>query len=380
MVTAQLSAHSGTSKVATELVRGLRAAGCDVSTHAFSTTSDVALLGGSEDLPPPNSRRSRVTRTLSTAFQLPLIRTVWRDGFAPEDAVDFWGAITDSGFVLKARRAQLVVFMNYWAALPRFRLETTPRPRTVVYFHELPSYAEVPPGVRGFLRGLVRGLASRCDCIVSVSPRIQAGVRNELGLESQVLYHGIRSISTQWAKEGFVLLDTRWTDSRQPLFALDVAAAVPETRFVMAGHFPSPSVRAGVEREIRDRGIGDRITIRTGLTETQLTELYGRARWYLRWSAVGGEAGPSVGMFDAIAGRSVPIVDEGMGGADFLRTNQLGGLVVRRDPTEFASRLRFFQEKPEQYTRILERIELVRQANSWPAYGLRLLQLALRSG
>lgn len=373
---AQLSPHSGTTKVAIELVRGLTHLGCDVDTHFLAQSKDVGLLGDTGFSARSQGVKTRITGLLSAGLQLPLIQTVWNHGFTPEDSVDLLGAVTEREFLEKARWAELVIFMNFWSAIPIFRIEPRLRPCTVVYFHELPRFTEVPPLLRFAMRGIVRWVAHSCTTVISVSDRIREEVQEQLGRDSIVLYHGIRTQNSLREKSDFILLDTRWTGARQPGFAIALAGLLPELKFVMAGYFPSAEVKLTLQREIGERGLRDRIEISEGLTEERLNELYGAARFYVRWSAGQEEAGPSVGVFQAIGNLCPPIVDRQLGATDFLRRVGLGKLVVERDPSAFAERIRELGKRSEAYGSLLDELATAREQSGWDAYCLRLLAAA----
>lgn len=375
VIGAQLSPYSGTSKVSLEIIRGLREIGCTVDSCFLSTGRDVGLFTG---LPVPqiSTLESPKTRLVSTAIQLPLISTIWRHGFTRDDAVDVIGALTSRDLLRRLRGSDVVVFMNFWSAFPVLRLDPAKRPKTIVFFHELPTYAEVPPLAKQIIRGLVRKLARSCNLIISVSDRIRTGVETETGLGSRVFYPGIQLAHSLRSKEGFVLMDTRWTNSREPEFIAEIARALPSTEFVMAGHFPSQAVRTRLLRALSDRGVEGHVKILTELTEPQLDDLYSRAKWYLRWSAKPYEAGPSFGVFQAIGNLCPPIVDRELGGADFLMKNGLRELVVDRDPHAFATRLLSLERSTGAYDVLLQRLAEVRSENSWRSFCHHLMATA----
>lgn len=373
---AQLSPHSGTSKVTVEVVRGLRQLGCEVETHFLSQSKDVGLMGDLDVSARSTGLRTRITGLLSASLQLPLLQTVWSFGFTPEDSVDLLGSVTDRDFLLKARWAELIIFMNFWAAIPIFRIDPRLRPRTMVYFHELPRFTEVPPILRVAMRGLVRWVANSCTNVISVSDRVRDEVQRQLGRESIVLYHGVRTHNSRLDKSSYILLDTRWTGARQPEFVVDLAGHLPDIRFLMAGYFPSATVRRTLRKKIEASGLDNQIEILEGLPEESLNELYGTAKFYVRWSAGGEEAGPSMGVFQAIGNLCPPIVDRQLGATDFLRRVGLGQLVVERNPRAFADRIRELGGSADAYSSLLNNIEAAREGSGWDSYCSRLLAAA----
>lgn len=373
----QLSPHSGTSKVAVELVRELRRMGCLVETHFLTQSPDLSLLGDTGVSARPTTWRTRFTGVLSTAAQLPLLRTVWNLGFTPQDSVDLIGAVTERDFFVKARRADLIVFMNFWAAIPIFRIDPRHRPPTVVYFHELPQFTEVPPPLGFAMRGIVRWVAHSCSTVVSVSAQIRQAVQAQLERDSLVLYHAVRPLAAQRTKAEYILLDTRWTDARRPEFVATLAQLLPEYKIRMAGYFPSDEIRRRLEADIRRLGLDERIELLERLPEGRLNSLFASARFYIRWSADGGEAGPSVGVFQAIGNLCPPIVDDQLGAADFLKMAGLDRLVVTRDAAAFAQRVRELAKDPAIYASTLDTLEQVGLKFGWDAYCRRLLDAAI---
>lgn len=371
----RLSAHSGTSKMTLEIANGFKEAGYEVETHFFAIGADSRFLEEKSAERTAPRLWQQVTSAISQCCQIPLFATVWSGGFNRSDAVDFIGMVLDSRFYAKMRRADLTVFMNYWAAFPLLFANREGVGRTIVYFQEAPSFRELPWPLGPLVRFVVREILKRCDVVISPTSEIQAAAVRNMNVESSVLMYAFRSLPVTERKGNFVLLDTRWTEEREPEFALRIAEEMLDTRFVMAGYFPSRHKRADLIEAVRANGLEHRIRVQEALPEADLQSLYASATCYVRWSAIHGEAGCSYGLIESIGSLCPPIIDSRLGSASFLRELGLGELVVDRDPKSFARAIRRLFQDAEFYSAIVNRIDTVRNDYTWVKYCTELVKL-----
>ena len=373
----RLSAHTGTGKMAIQLARGFLALGARASVLFMSRSDDHLLIEDElKDIDYSVMPTSEWNR-LSGAVQLPLLKTVLKGAYTRDDLPDIFSELTQPLILRELERADVTVFMNIWSSFPALLGRKRPHQRWVVYFHEPPYFREIPWGLRQLLHRYVRTVVRKCDLVISLSPRMQSIMREELSIQSECLENGVAAESDNRVKEDFVLADTRWTSEREPMFLLQVMEALPQTRFVMCGRFGNPAIKTAFFESARALHLEGRLISHDKISEGDLKRLYSTARCYIRWSALHGEAGPSIGVFQAMANLCVPIIDEGLGSAETIRGRISPELVLPRDPQAFAAKIRDLGASRETLQRLIDRVEAYRAEHGWERYCTNLL---VRSG
>jgi glycosyltransferase involved in cell wall biosynthesis len=105
-------------------------------------------------------------------------------------------------------------------------------------------------------------------------------------------------------KKPFVLVDTRWSATRNPFFVLEIAKHLKCADLVMTGLFASQELESSFRAAVSDSGLQRVVKILPVLTASQLAPYYESAIAYMRWPAVTSdgyvESGPSMGVYMAL--------------------------------------------------------------------------------
>lgn len=88
-------------------------------------------------------------------------------------------------------------------------------------------------------------------------------------------------------KDGFALVDGRWTPARNPFFILEIAKKTPGVTYCMLGSFWTEQLESDFREEIEKERLADRIMVKTGLEAKTSLDYYRRAFVYVRWAARG---------------------------------------------------------------------------------------------
>ena len=375
IVTGVLSARSGTCKFSIQLARAL---------SSLNATCTLNFLGRSNDWKAIEPQltgldwrivESKLTRALTMAMAEPILRTLWRGAFTSLDVSDVLDSIIDRGLSERLTAADYVLFMNMWAAAPMLLIGRRPPPGTVLYFHESPSFSELPIALRFAFRSYARLLSSRSTLNVAITPPLARLIKRDLRIESQPMIFGVETKhGTDRDGEPFVLLDTRWTGPREPQFSIALAKELPAVRLVMCGSFPDEKSAEEFRERLANEVVGTRLTLLTSIPESQLEQLYATATCYARWGAATGELGSPTGVLQAIGSGCVPVISSEVGLAQLIGSEISQELVVDRNPRSFAAVIDRLVSDREYHRSMAMKVEAFQGRHSWTVYCQHLLQ------
>lgn len=366
------SGYSGTTRIAWFLAHGFADLGHRV-TLVF-VDDEPSNLPLTDQRPEITVRylSGPLTRGFSKALQAPVLRIFEEGAFDIDDSVDFIRQLVDSSLKELTEASDYVILMNPWCA---FSLPFHPRPRRAriaLFFHEPPLFRELPLPLRTVLRVYVERACRAVDLVVSISPAIQRSLAANMGIQSESLMFAVARGKVSSVKDNFVLANTRWTSERDPSFVADIARLVPGVRFIVAGRFSNDGLRGELERKLAEQGITNQVEVRPNVSEEELTTLFSKARCYIRWSAVHGEQGTSLGLFQAIGAGCIPVVSENLGSALEVRQEISGDLVVPRTSEGFAAIITRIMHDEALFNVLQDRVLSYREAHPWRRYAEEL--------
>lgn len=172
-------------------------------------------------------------------------------------------------------------------------------------------------------------------------------------------------------KEKIVLLDTRWTADRDPLFAIELAKKINGLKIVMHGIFTDEAAYKKLKDEITSKGYN--IASIANDSEEDLEDLYKKALIVLRWSGKH-ETGNSLSIMNAISYGCIPVIDEELGSSEFIMENISSDLVVKKDPECFSNIILKLIHDEEYYKNILRKVIDCKRKFSWENYANDLLK------
>lgn len=344
-----LTAKAGATKLTLDIVRSFVSCGDEVHVVFFRDDGTFPLANG-KDMPDHTVTifKSGLKFKLSQAIQTPLIKLFLRDAFLIKDAINIFDQILFARKINKSKEDfDIIISMSIWSGVASIFLKPTLRKRQILYFHEPPTFSGLPYAVRKVLNFYLSELLKRTEFYVSITDKMRDAIKSDLGVNTYVVKDYFTIKPTVSEKGDYVLLDTRWTFVRNPFFVIDIMKLLKDTRFVMCGSFGSTELRARFIEKLGNEGMTDRISIKEGISESALDEIYSRAKCYIRWSNPKIiETGPSYGLIQAISNGCVPIVSHDIGSASDVTENIGVDFAVSNTPEGFASAIiKLFNDK-----------------------------------
>ena len=177
-------------------------------------------------------------------------------------------------------------------------------------------------------------------------------------------------------KERFILLDTRWTEDRDPLFVLKIGKKINNIKIIMHGIFTNDKIKEKLIKEITLKDYN--IQLISNDSDEDLQYLYQKALVVIRWSAFH-ESGNPLSIFNAISFNCIPVIDKSLGPSSFISENISSDLVVNRDEDEIAVVVKKIFDDQDYYNSLLSKVIKCKKKFSWENYSEGLINDILAS-
>ncbi|MEJ2769745.1 MULTISPECIES: glycosyltransferase family 4 protein [unclassified Stygiolobus] len=201
--------------------------------------------------------------------------------------------------------------------------------------------------------------------IVMTNSKWNAETLKEFGIESEVLYPGCYpDENVNQEREEIVLAVSMWDAGRKPELYGELARKI-KGKVVMAGSWTRKDTMEEFKRKYPE------VLVTGKISENELNSLYKRASLFIRFGF--NERGPGMGVLEALAHGTPVIVNDGLGGKEFVR-NYENGFVVR-DVEEAVERVNEVLSDEMLRRKMIYSAWETAKEYSWYKHGERLLEL-----
>lgn len=369
-----MNGHNGTTKNILKIARGIIEAGNEVFIVTFGKTTDYEtnLKNNLYEIP-YEIEVDKCLDILEFPIRVYAQRKFWY--FTDEDITHIGRQLKVSR-ILKKRKfnPDIVILSNVQTLFALPFLNNSIKP--VIFIHEPLIQAGYGPLLGTIITLLAKTAIRRKALLVSVSKQSMERSDIEFRDNIEVLpMVGFEYMPEKTSKYLEVLIDTRWTEARDPFFLLDIMDAMKDTKFYMCGKFTEERLFEQFVRELKNRGLDGSCEIHNGITQNELDTLYDRCMILMRWSAFH-ESGNSVAVLDAVSHECIPILDRKLGDvAEILSREMSPDIVVERNPEEFALAAKRILNDERTYNELLKKLRVLKQKRTWRAYAEDLLKL-----
>jgi glycosyltransferase involved in cell wall biosynthesis len=261
----------------------------------------------------------------------------------------------------------LIIFSNIFSSLS---LILNDNKKSAVILHEAPLFDDFNFFIKNIMHIYVDMIGKRAKYL-SISDMTTQKTNRKFKLD--IVTNPPLAFSNpenDLKKEKIVLLDTRWTADRDPLFAIELAKKINGLKIVMHGVFTDEAAYKKLKDEITSKGYN--IELIANDSEEDLEDLYKRAFIVLRWSGIH-ETGNSLSIMNAISYGCIPVIDENLGSSGFIRENISIDLVVKKDPECFSNIILKLMNDEDYYKNILRKVIDCKRKFSWENYANDIL-------
>jgi glycosyltransferase involved in cell wall biosynthesis len=328
------SAVGGVSNFAFRLAECLRIAGFN-SELVFLRDASNSVNASATGFPYSfflAGKRARASRALGT----PVIRLLLHDAYNLDNAPDpvLWALAPALG--RWGGRYDLTIFADESFSLFSVVANAITKLNYAVVAHE------GPPPTPNLLAGPQKRLLLQAKVVLSSSPLARSILEERLRREVRLIIMTKPAPDPKIERDPYFLLDTRWTEARNPSLILNLLQGAPLARFVVVGGFFPSRLQEVLRHSIEMAGFSDRIEFISRPTEALLLELYANARAFVRWPAITPtaiETGVGWGVIRAVEAGCPVIIDERMGFAPLVKEYG-AGLSVPGNAEAFSKAIR----------------------------------------
>ncbi len=339
---------SGNPSWVAGLARGLKALGHDATIVYIRDSRFLALFR--EDFLGLNIEfclTGTMART-SEALGWPLSLAMLGGGYGKEGSPDILSWVLAPILGRWRKRFDLCIMYEHFTGLAGYVASILWGLPYVVFVHEATTGK---PGswtskVQAFWRKMILRRAS----LVCPLDEIIASAARGSGLSRiAIVPSGCDPIeSPVLPKDGFALVDGRWTPARNPFFLFEIAKRTPGVTYVMLGSFWTPQLESDFRAGVENEHLTNRIMLRTSLDARKSLDYYRKAFVYVRWAALGEggwERGYPMGIRTALS-NGCPIVFDRELGCESILGPDLPYVLVNHDPGEFALKINELKSDP----------------------------------
>lgn len=298
------------------------------------------------------------------------IITKKHSNFQPEDIPSIFAQFSLYKHLRKINFSPvIIIFTNIFSSFSL--LKKNKFTKNIVILHEAPIFDDFNIIFRTFLHKYLDVL-NRKSLFVSISDLTTKKTENYYNYNVITKPPiGFVNHNENFKKEKFILLDTRWTFNRDPMFILKIAPLINNAKIIMHGIIMDKSLENELLNTIKKNHYN--IELIYNDDNNNLIKLYEKALIVLRWNGIN-ETGNSVAFLDAISYECIPIVDRTMGISKFISENISSDLVVNKDEHEIAYIINKLIVDQNYYNIMLSKVKECRKSFSWEQYSENLIK------
>ena len=234
-----------------------------------------------------------------------------------------------------------------------------------VYLHE----TSLPlKGAKYFFPKLMERKVLQKAKVVMTNSKWNAETLSQFGIKAEVLYPGCYpDDKLNLERDKVVLAVSMWDSGRRPELYGEIAKRI-KGKLIMAGSWARSDTMEEFKRRYPEVIVTGRVT------DEELTGLYRRASVFIRFGF--NERGPGMGVLEALSHGTPVIVNDGLGGKEFVR-NYENGFVVK-DVDEAVDRINEILSDDSTLKKMSVNAWETSKMFSWQKHGERLMELMER--
>jgi len=274
--------------------------------------------------------------------------------------------------VIKDEKLDYLVCHDQWAGLSCYYAHKKHNIPYSVFIHEKLSNYSLP--ILGKIAtDLERKALFNAEKIFAVTDKVGNTITNKYPeLKGKVIpnYPGMelkREIKPYEERENVILAVSMWDRGRKPELYLEIASSLPKYSFMMAGNWRIKELKEEFIEKIKEKGVKN-LTLREGLSENELSEMYSKSKFSLRFGF--SEYGPAMVVIESLSNGTPVIVNKDLGTAELIKENNAG--IVVDDPLDSISAI-VENDNEKRYKSMLEGVRRVTEKYSWSAHAKKLL-------
>ena len=271
---------------------------------------------------------------------------------------------------VRAHRPDLILCHDQWAGLAGYYAMRSEGVPYRVYAHESVSKFNVPI-LGAIAQAYERRVFQNADRVFAVTEQVGESIERMYHINCVANYIGMDIVQRvpYRNKSNTITSASMWDSGRRPESYLPLLQYMDGFDLNMVGRWRSDSLKESFMRRVRDLRLSDRVRMHIGISEQELSEIYSRSKFFIRFGF--GEHG-SGSTVEALS-HALPVVASRDLGTSHLIQRFGAGLVV--DETEPVAISRYLSsiDEEEAYARVQDNIARLAAEFSWHRHAATLV-------
>lgn len=357
---------AGAQKIAVEEYRALRDLGHDVKI-VFLRSSDFR---GYEDM--LTDVNYRVVRKGRSGVLTPIFAFLTKK-FMPDRGVEStvdYDLIHGFPKIAEKEQPDLVICHDQWAGLAGFYAHRELGIPYRVFIHErVQPYGGHVLGRIAFR--IEHQVLHEANSVFAVTDPVAHSITSTHGIGAVTNFPGLDSkVHVDFSgKTRTVVCAAMWDAGRHPESYIPLFRTAKDFEFKVVGNWRIPRIREEFVSTLISEGMQSRVQVLSGVTNSELGELYRRAMFSVRFGF--GEYGPSLGTIEAIQHGVPPVVNRELGISSLIDQFQCGLVASTMDPQPIHDWL-VESGTRSAYTRLQANLKRLASEYTWKDHAMRL--------
>lgn len=241
--------------------------------------------------------------------------------------------------------------------------------KTAVLIHEVGSLNE--PKLSTFL--LNRAIKNSDIVLTNTKENLDLlmmkfGIKNAYEVYPGLVLHN--DIPDFDSRENIAVSVTMWDFGRKPEILLQIAKKLKYGKIVIAGSWADNKSLEDFKKRVIAGGLTNKLSITGGIEETDLVNLYKRAKVSIRFGY--NEKGPGMGSLESMAWGIPLIINNGIGIKEIVRDNLNGYIVEENDYETIANLIDELFNRKDKWSEISKNNIILAKGLSWDNHCLKL--------
>jgi len=258
--------------------------------------------------------------------------------FAPdrkgEGTVDYDLIKKFAGSIKKAQCDYLICH-DPWAGVAGLRLKKRYGIPYSVYYHEKIGNGYGIPVLGYLAERTERNVLENADRVLGVTDKVATSVGKKFNVNCIADLPGMdrTNFLSFEQKENIILASAVWGPTRKPEAYLDIIALLPDFKLYFVGRWLDSNELEKFKHLIDSRKLTERVILKDSMAESDLSELYAKAKFSLRFGT--NEWGVGTSTIESIS-HLTPVIVSSLGISDLINAYGGGFVLDTLDPNKVA--------------------------------------------
>lgn len=358
---------SGAQKIAIKEAQAISALGHDVQlVFLRATESGKNLLSELDKI----KYKIFTNSTYKPKFIYSAITGIFAPDRKGEGTVDY-DLLKEFAASIKPDECDYIVCHDVWAGVAGLQLKKKYGIPYSVYVHERIGKKYGIPVIGYLAQRIERNVLINANKVLGVTNTVSVSVKEKFNVECIPDLPGmdLQKFYSFDEKKNMLLSSATWDQDRDPVDYLNIIDFLPDFELFIVGRWRNSVQRDNFKRLIVERRLSERVHFIDSIDETEMSDLYAKAKFLLRFGK--NEAGVGTSTIESIS-HLTPVIVSSLGISDLI-VNYGGGFVLDDKTPEKAAKIIKENNKKENYDTLQAHLQRITSLYTWEQHSNLLI-------